>query len=266
MAEVKVTKKDIKEAKQPDAVLVGATSLFDWILANRNLVIGAIVALLVVVGAALLISESSASKRAEVGGQLGRAVALASRPVVPGVAIDTDTFPTAEAKRQAEQKAFAEIVSEHPGSEAAHSAQLQLARVSFEEGRYDDAIAGFQKSLDALGNSPLRLFALEGLGYAYEAKGDLAKAKETFQRLSNAGAPARSLYQQARIAELSGQKDEARKLYEQVTKDYENEVLAGEAQARLELLGLPPAGQGALEAPAPAPVPEQPARQRTGQR
>lgn len=267
MAEVKVTKKDIQEAKKPDAVLVGATTLFDWIVANRKVVIGAVAALLVVVGAGLLVSGSRESKRAQVGGRLGQAVSLAARPVVAGVAVDTDTFPNVQAKRQAEQKAFGEIVAEHPGSEAASSAQLQLARIALNEGRYDDAVATYEKALDGLGNTPLRLFALEGLGYAYEAKGDLAKAKETFQRLSNAGAPARSLYQQARIAELSGQKDEARKLYEQVTSDYENEVLAGEAQARLELLGLPPPGQGALETPAPAaPSPEPAARPRTGQR
>jgi hypothetical protein len=258
---VKVTKKDIQEAKSPDVVLEGATSVYDWLVERRNIVIGALVALLVVAAIATFASSSSEAKAHEAGGKLAQALELANRPVVEvkeGATPAEKTFPTKAAKLEAVEKALNEITTQYAGSEAARTASLQLADVKLEAGKADEAIAGYEKYLADAPAGGLRLFATESLGYAYEAKGDLAKAEQSFDKLNGEGAPGLALFHKARLAEKAGKKDEAKKLYEQVAKDYPGEQVANDASTRLELMDVPPAGAGALTAPEPAPVEEAP--------
>lgn len=256
MSDVKVRKKDIQEAKQPDAVLEGATSAFDWILARKNLVLGAIAAVLAVVAIATFSSSQAAAERREIGSGLSSAVALASRPVAEKGEADK-TFPTKEAKQQATKDALEGVVKQHAGSDAALTAALGLARTAAEAGKYDDAITGYESYLKTAGNGGMALFAAEGLGYAHEGKGELDKAQAAFDKLAELGAPGRAAYHKARLLEKQGKKDDARKAYEAVVTGYEKEIVASDARARLELIDLPAAGTGALEAaPAPAPVEE----------
>ena len=138
-------------------------------------------------------------------------------------------------------------------TETGRAANLRLAHLRLDEGKTDEAIAGYAKYLSGETDGGLRLFVLESLGYAYEKKGDVAKAAETFQKLAEAGAPGRALYHKARLAESAGKKDDAKKLYEQVVKEFEKDVVASDARTRLELIDAPPPGTGALEAPPPAP-------------
>lgn len=269
MAEVKVTKKDIQEAKRPDAVLEGATSAFDWLVERRTAVLGGLGVLLVVIAVATIATSRAQAGGREVGAKLADAVALTSRPVVekkadaavvPPVAGDEKekSFPSKEAKDKAVQEALASVAKAHAGSPAGISASLGLAQAAYEAGRYDDAIAGYEGYLKDGDKDSLGLFAVEGLGYAYEAKGDLAKAQATFERLSAAGAPGRALYHKGRMLEKQGKKEDARKAYEDVVTSFEKEVVAGDARTRLELMDLPAPGTGNLE-PAVA-APEEPAK------
>jgi TolA-binding protein len=261
LTDVKVTKKDIQEAKKPDAVLEGATSVFDWLYEKRMLAGGVLVALLVVVGVASVVTAQSRTKKHDTGAKLSEAVELESRPVVEKkaeapateTASDTKSFPSKAEKAKAVEAALTAIVKDHPGSGAARAAELQLAHAQYEAGKYDDAIQGYETYLKEGDEGDLRLFALEGLGYAYEAKGDAVKAGEAFAKLADAGAPGRALFHKARMLEKQGKKDEAKKAYEDVIATYEKDIVAGDARARLELLSLPPAGTGTIEAPA-APV------------
>lgn len=262
MADVTVTKKDIQEAKRPDAVLEGATSVYDWLVAKRNLVIGALIALLLIIAGVSFAQASSENKKREVGAKLASALELAQRPVVEnkeGVTPPADgkSFPTEEAKSAAVDKALTDIVQQHSGTEAARTAELTLADRRLSAGKTDEAIAGYEKYLGEVGTGGLRLFAIESLGYAYEAKGDTAKAESTFARLGDEGALGLATFHKARLTEKAGKKDEAKKLYEQIAKDYSTENVANEARTRLELIDVPPAGTGELKAVEPAP-PEEP--------
>lgn len=253
---IRVTKKDIQAAKAPDAVLEGATSVFDWLVERRNIVLAALAALLVAVVAMSMVSASRAEKQQEIGGKLSSAVALANRPVTEGTPTGETSFATAAEKRKAVEEAFGAIVRDHPGTEAARTATLKLAVYQLQDGRAAEAIAGLEQYLQGGASADLKLFAVENLGYAYEAKGDLAKAAETFQQLAEAGAPARAVFHQGRIAELKGDKAEARKQYERVVAEFGAEPVAGDARVRLELLALAPPDQPGFTAPTPAPPPK----------
>lgn len=256
MSEVKVTKKDIQEARKPDVVLESATTLFDWLLARRTLVLGALGGVVVLVGVVSLVQSQSAKSEQELGAQLSKAVELSGRPVIEHkdgdtVPPDDKSFPSKEAKQKATREALTALVASEPKSEAGKSAAVKLAQLDLEAGKTDEAIAGFQKYLSENPAGGLQLFVLESLGYAYEAKNSLVEAADTFTRLGAAGAPGRALYHKARLAEKAGNKAEAKKLYAQVVSDYDKEVVAGDARTRLELIDAPPAGTGALEAPPP---------------
>lgn len=242
----KIRKKDIQAAKRPDAVLVNATSLFEWIVQRRYVLLSALAVVVVVVGVASFVGGKKDDKRQKVGGMLSEAMSLANRPVIEGSS-GKDTFPSAEAKASAVQAELESVMKEGADTPAAEAATVALARLDVEGGRPDAAISKFEAYLGSVKKGGLRLFALEGLGYAYESKGDKAKAASTFARLKDEGAPALALYHEARIAQESGDKNEARKLFEQVVAEYDKEPVAGEARSRLELLDLPPAGQGAFE-------------------
>lgn len=246
MSDTKIRKKDIQEARRPDAVLVGATGVFDWIVERRNLLLGVLGAVVVVVAVASFISAQNEEKKQETGAKLAQAMTLVSRPVIDG-STSKDSFPSVEAKQTAVQAALEGVKQDAPDSPAALSAGVVLARLELDAGQPDAAIAKLENYLANVKSGGLRLFATETLGYAFEAKGDLDKAASTFAALKNEGAPGRALFHEARLAQNEGNKDEARKLYAQVVAEFDKEPVAAEARSRLELLDLPPAGQGAFE-------------------
>jgi tetratricopeptide (TPR) repeat protein len=254
VAELTIRKKDIQEAKRPDAVLEGATSLFDKLLEKRAQVIGGLGAVLAVVALWSFVSSSSAKTAHEAGAKLSAALALEAKPVKEPAKdkaeegeSDADSFPTKEDKAKAVEAALAPLAK---GSDAAaRGASLALAQRAYDAGRFDEAVTGFEAA--AKGDGALALPAFEGQGYAYEAKGDFAKAGEAFAKLKEHGAEGRAQFHAARLLEKQGKKDEARKAYEAVAEKFENDAVSTEARARIDLLDLPAPGAGALEAPKP---------------
>lgn len=234
---IRIRKKDIQDAKRPDAVLERATSLYDWLVERRK----PLLTLLGLVGLALIItsyvSSSSAERSREVGGELSKAVVVAARPVFEGSSSD-DAFPSAQARAEAVQEAYEGVTKTGAGTRAARTAQFGLAFAHLEQGRFDEAIAGFEAYLKGNNSQDLRAFAWEGLGQAQEAKGDLDAARSAFAKLEAVGAPGLALFHQARLAEQAGERDRARELYEQIVAEYELESVATDAKVRLELLGL----------------------------
>lgn len=265
VTDVKITKKDIQDAKAPDAVLTGATSAYDWIVEHKNALLGAIAVLVLAVGGASLLRANSREKEEALGAKLSTALQLENRPVLETAPEGSTekTFKSKDEKQKAVTEAFEAVRKEAPGSDAAQVAGLHLAKAEMEAGKPADAAAKYEEYLAAVKSGGLRLFALENLGYALEAKGDDAKAAEAFARLGDEGAPGRALFHKARLAEKAGKKDEARKLYEQVTTDYSKEVVAGDARTRLELLDLPAPGVGGFEPAAPE-APKPPKGKRAG--
>jgi hypothetical protein len=247
----KVTGKDLKQLRQPDEFQVVAGKALEWILAHRQklgIALGAVVAAsLLAWGGTIWKSR----KESQAGEELAQALRTAARPVTGEgfPQAGEEPFATRADRTKAATEAFEKVRKDHGGSTAAQTATLQLGLLKQQTGDAAGAIALLQEFLtSAASGHPMRAPALEALGYAQEASGKMAEAKESFSKLREAGAPDRAAYQVARLALLEN-KPEARDMLAAVAKDYPKDAVALEANLRLEIASLP----GSKAAPAEAP-------------
>jgi len=252
-------KLDRKELKKPDEFQVVAGKTMDWIIANRTPVLGAVIAIAVVAAAAWAYGSWSSSRENKAGTALAQALELEQRPIAAegNPQAGERTFATRPERDKAVLDALEKVRKDWPRTKAAETA---LSQIGFQKLRANDA-AGAQAALDeflkSAGSHPLRVFATEALGYAYEGEGKLEEAKKAFARLSDAGAPQRAAFHEARLALLENKPD-AKEQLTKVAKEYPKDPVALEANQRLEIASLPPY-TAAAEQPKPA-EPPKPAR------
>lgn len=251
-------KLDRKQLKKPDEFQVIAGKAMEWVAANQKQVVAGLVALLVLVLAVWGLSAWRSSREAKAGGALAQALEVESRPIAgegpaqPG----QDTFPNKDERTKAALAALEKVRAEHGGTTAGDTA---LAEIGFLKLKSGDA-AGAQKDLsDFLANAkdhPLRAFAQESLGYAYEAQGKLDDAKAAFGKLRDYDMPARADYQEARLA-LEQHKPDATQQLERIAKEYSKDTdIVRAANERLEIAALPPYTAPAEQPKAPEAKPE----------
>ena len=234
---------DRKQLKRPDEFQVVAGKAMEWVAARQRQVTLGVGAVIVLALAAWALSGWRSSREAKAGAALSEAVELESRPIAgegpaqPG----QETFPSKEERTKAALAALEKVHAEHGGTTAGATA---LAEIGFLKLKSGDA-AGAQKDLaDFLGaaakDHPLRPFAQESLGYAFEAAGKLDEARAGFEKLREMDMPARADYHAARLS-LMQNKPDAKQQLERITKEYpkETEVVRA-ANERLELASLPP--------------------------
>ena len=83
---------------------------------------------------------------------------------------------------------FDEVIAESPGTFWGKLALLYKGNVLLQMGSFEEAIGAYNAFLQKAGKKKIyRLFALEGLGYAYEGKKDYQKALEAFQKIIDGG-------------------------------------------------------------------------------
>jgi len=111
-----------------------------------------------------------------------------------------------------------EVVSQYGSTDAGLWARIDLANLSYEEGKYEEAAAYFQEALnEAKGSSSLVPLIHFGLANAYEQKGDLNDAAEHFQYISKAAGFERQGYLGlGRVWERQGKQKAALESYEKV--------------------------------------------------
>jgi len=246
-------KLDRKELKKPDEFQVVAGRTMEWIVANRVPVVGAVIAIALVAAAAWAYGSWSSSRENKAGTALAQALELDQRPIAAegNPQAGEKTFATRAERSKAVLDALEKVRKDWPRTRAAETA---LSQIGFQKLHANDA-AGAQAALDeflkSAGNGhPLRAFATEALGYAYEGEGKLEEAKKAFGRLSDAGAPQRAAFHEARLALLENKPD-AKEQLTKVAKDYPKDPVALEANQRLEIASLPPYS-AAAEAEKPA--------------
>jgi tetratricopeptide (TPR) repeat protein len=251
-------KLDRKQLKKPDEFQVVAGQAMNWVVAHKGLTLaigGGVVALALLVWG---ISAWRGSREASGAVALAEALELQSRPVSgdlqgqPG----QEAFASKEEREKAVLTALEKVRADHGGTTAAQTA---LAEIGFHKLKAGDA-AGAQKDLEGfIGESskdhPLRPFAQESLGYAYEAQNKLEEAKAAFEKLRDYDLAARADYQAARLALIQGKPD-ARQQLERIAAEYPKELdVVREANGRLELASLPPPAPGEAPQSPPAKVP-----------
>ena len=240
-------KQSRKELKQPDAFQKSGAEAGAWVHERQKMVAMAVGAVLVVgFGVSLLVwlagrSEVAASK------DLGAALKVMGRPVEAGEKSEAPepgkepAFKTEKEKDEAIAKSLAEFRTRAGSSKAAATAALPLAQASFRLGRYDDALKAYDDYLKQVApDDPLRATALEGQGYAHEAKGELDQAIAAFDQLARDNKTeflsGMGLYHRARILILQGKKEEAAKQLSEIPAAAPNSAAARLATDRLTLL------------------------------
>lgn len=240
-----------KELRAPDAFQRVGGVARKWLEQRRMLAL--IAAILVVIGAlvAAVVSSLAGRREQHAARDLGAALKTLDRPVgepIPGD--DEKPFASQPEKDQALVAALTPFRSEYSGTLPAATAALPLGAAQLRLAQPDGALSHFG---DFLGRAPstqvLRVSALEGEGYAWEAKGELDRALDAFERMGREDAggflAGMGLYHRARILILQGKKTEAAQALQELVTAKPGTAAATLAQDRLGLLaaeGVRPPG------------------------
>jgi tetratricopeptide (TPR) repeat protein len=246
-----------KELRQPDAFQSAGAQAGDWIVERRRpIAIG--LALLVLVGAgAALASYLSGRGEGQAARELGQTLEVLERPVEGEAQVDPTAdkppFKTHREKDEAVRKALSDFRSARGGTKAATTAALPLAQAEYRLGNHDAALAAYDDFLKgAPSEDPLRASAMEGRGYALEAKGQLDQALTAFEQMTKSEREefliGMGSYHQARILIQQGKQQEAVQALQQIPVKHPNSAAARLANERLKVL----ASQGVAIPPPPA--------------
>lgn len=250
-----------RELRQPDTFQEFGLEAESWVSKHSSLVVGVVVAALGVGLIAAVISWMGNRAEARAAKDLGAALMVLDRPVVnAGEAQLQPTdgseppFKTEKEKNEAVVKSLTDFREKNKGTRPAATAALPLAKAEYRLGNYDAALAAYADVLkEAPKNDPLRVSALEGQGYTYEAQGKYAEAAQAFEQMGkdDAGGYLAGMgqYHQARMLILQNKKDEAAKVLAEIPEKFPNTAAARQATERLNLL----ATQG-VKVPTPAPA------------
>ena len=244
---------DRKQLKRPDEFQLVAGRAMGWMAAHQRLVLGLASAVVAVALTAWGVSAWRDSRESKASAELSEALELLSRPIAGDAQAGEQTFPSKEEREKAVVSALEKVRSDHGNTAAGQTA---LAELGFHKLKSGDAAAATKDLEEFLARArkdhPLRPFAQEALGYAFEAQGKLDEARAAFDKLREMGVPARADYQAARLALVQGKPD-AKQQLERVAKEYPKDLtVVREANERLELASLPPYTPGQTT-PAPQP-------------
>lgn len=255
------TKKQ-KELRQPDALQRAGLEASSWVHGKEKFILFGLAAVLVLgLGIALVDYLSDRGER-NAQKELGAALVPVMRPVQEGAAPPADAamvesekpFATQKEKDEAIVASLSQFREEHKGTRSAVTAALPLAQAQYRLGQFDQAIAAFDAYLkDAPKENPLRAVALEGKGYAHEAKGELDQAAAAFDGLASLGSTefldGMGQFHKARVMILQGKKDEAAQALSEIPAAFPNSAAARMATERMNVL----ASQGVKVPPPQAP-------------
>jgi tetratricopeptide (TPR) repeat protein len=234
-----------RELRAPDAFQRAGVEAEGWIAQHRNLVLGTVVVVLGIFFAVMLVRTLSDKKEGKARAALGTAIGVLSRPVQadlpPGATEDPAPFKSEQERDQAAAAALTGVLDSYPGTNAALTATLPLAATELRLGQLDPAIGHFEAYLRrAPASEPLRTAALDGLGHAREAKGQLPQALEAYERMAreeSAGFEAgMGSFHRARVLALMGKKQEAAQAFAELIAASPGTPAARLAQDRLSVL------------------------------
>ncbi|HEY3358373.1 MAG TPA: tetratricopeptide repeat protein [Polyangia bacterium] len=238
-----------KELKRPDTFQSFWTRVYEFLrTTTRPLAYGALAAVVVIASVALY-SRFSQSRQAESSKSLAYALRVLNSENTPALEdpeapkekpdADVPQFKTDKERREAALAALDKTIAGWSSSGAGRDARLVRAGVLYDLQRYDEAIRDYRAFLSRGPRGNLKALAHEGLGYVYEAKGELDKALEEYRLITQAGDfyKDRSLYDQGRMLERKGDKAAAQKLYQEILDKTPMTPLRDDISNRLALLG-----------------------------
>lgn len=171
------------------------------------------------------------------GQALAQATQLLPAPAAPGA-------PAVPAPEGA-MRALEGVMAQYPGSPAGAQAAYRLGNIHFAAARWPQARGAFEIAAATAPPGTLRVLAVLGTGYAWEAEAQWARAEAVFQALArDAGAgflKPEALAALARTQEQAGNRGGALATWEQIRKEHPDSRPAGEIEARIASLQNPSA-------------------------
>ena len=230
---VKVSKKNAW--KGPDEFVSTSTRVFEYVLENQKKILkfaaGALVVVLIFAGWRLY-SQRVEKKASEFYYQAIEYYNVDENTEKPANK-EEDRYTLTLGKMK-------EIIKEYPQTDIVSRVFLYAGHIQYKMGDFDESIKSYRSFLDKTStDDPLRGFALDGLGYAYEAKGDYKNAMIYFRKflddkenhLSRMG-----YFNIGRCHEELEEKDEAVEAYRQAVAAYPNSGYSTLARERIKVL------------------------------
>lgn len=208
-----------KEVEQTEPIVLLLVKAKDYVKENLNQ-IASIGSLLLIIAAGFGYWQYTSLKaEKESFSSFSRALTIMSKDV------KTETERAVENQQALE--IFKGVVEKYPGTKTGTASLYYSGNCSLTLHNYDDAIDYYNKFLNKSDRSfiYLRALAYEGLGYAYEGKGEFTKAIEWFEKQKNEGKGVEisgAFLNLARGYELLGDNASACKYY----TDFKNEYLS----------------------------------------
>jgi len=135
---------------------------------------------------------------------------------------------------------FDEVVTKLPRTSSGKLALLYKGNILLRLGEFEEAIKSYQSFLQKSGKEKLyRLFAIEGLGYAYEGKRDYEKAIQAYQKILEEGGSSQlsNVYlNMGRCYEKLGKNKEALENYKAFLKESQKSLMTNIVLRKTSLL------------------------------
>ncbi|MBM3806651.1 MAG: tetratricopeptide repeat protein [Acidimicrobiia bacterium] len=225
----------------------------DWTGRNARTLLGVIGAVVVIGAGFLGVTAWRNSGNNDARAALAAAMVIDEARVMPpappaGTTNDPNalggqlpgTYPTEQAKLEAALPKFQAAADAFPTHEAGLTARYHVARTLVSLGRFDDAVAAYDRVI-AGGNTLLARSARLGKGEAQLRAAQYEPAIATFKQIvdqKDAALPTEAvLMELARAYRLAGRTEEARKTLTQIVEQHADTPYAGDARSELEKLG-----------------------------
>ena len=224
------TKINKKELKQPDILQSHFAQVLSMLQRQRTRIVqaGVVLGVIVLLGCGWVLYEWSNS----------RAAAALYLKAEDGTMRASISDPSNREKALA---TYENIIEQYPRSSSAMLARYRLAGYAHDQGQFDRAIEYYNAFIkQAPADSPLVALAGNGLGSAYEAKGNLAQARQSFERAlsSKAGDGFSGMTHQnlARVFEALNNSGQALTHYRKALEQVDDPALARLLKRKIALL------------------------------
>jgi len=166
-----------KKLRQPDEFISTAEKAFLFVRNHLKKIATGGILLLVVLLSIFLFQKWEEKKEKDAYEKFSAALEIYQMMNSPYKESSPSEYKTALEK-------FDEVITKFPRTSSGRFSLLYRGNIHLRLGAFDEAINAYQAFLQKAGKEKLyRLFAMEGLGYAYEGKKDYEKALEAYQEI-----------------------------------------------------------------------------------
>lgn len=235
----KISRKQL--LKEPDEILTTTARLFQFTLRHRYPILFALAGLILIVLVVSAVRYHRIARENE---------SFAVMQVAWQNYRQQEQAADAQTAYQAVAADFEALLKRFEGTTGAKYGKLVFADISFEAGKTDQAIALYQEALDDVEAPEIRNRILNGLAYAYEARGDAEAAIEHWRRILAGRSPAfqaEARFNLGRLYAELGDTEESRAAFETLLAENPDSLYATMVRERLATGGSTEEGASAPE-------------------